>query len=46
MAKEGITTRAADYSQWYLDIVDDAGLREYSPVRGGMGIKPQGYGIV
>ena len=45
MAKEGITTRAADYSQWYLDIVDQAGLSEYSPVRGCMVIKPHGYAI-
>lgn len=45
MAKEGITTRAADYSQWYLDIVDQAELSEYSPVRGCMVIKPHGYAI-
>jgi prolyl-tRNA synthetase len=45
MPKEGITTRAADYSQWYLDIVDQAGLSEYSPVRGCMVIKPHGYAI-
>jgi prolyl-tRNA synthetase len=45
MAKEGITTRSADYSQWYLDIVDQAGLSEYSPVRGCMVIKPHGYAI-
>ena len=45
MAKDGITTRATDYSQWYLDIVDRAGLSEYSPVRGCMVIKPHGYAI-
>ncbi len=45
MAKEGITARAKDYSQWYLDIVDQAGLSEYSPVRGCMVIKPYGYAI-
>ncbi|CAA9240033.1 MAG: Prolyl-tRNA synthetase, archaeal/eukaryal type [uncultured Chloroflexia bacterium] len=45
MAKEGITPRATDYSQWYLDIVDQAGLSEYSPVRGCMVIKPHGYAI-
>src|SRR6476661_3070368 len=45
MAKDGITTRAADYSQWYLDIVDQAGLSENSPVRGCMVIKPHGYAI-
>ena len=45
MAKEGITTRAKDYSQWYLDIVDQAELSEYSPVRGCMVIKPHGYAL-
>lgn len=45
MAKDGITTREKDYSQWYLDIVDQAGLSEYSPVRGCMVIKPHGYAI-
>ncbi|GAC1353613.1 MAG: proline--tRNA ligase [Herpetosiphon sp.] len=45
MAKEGITARATDYAQWYLDIVDRAGLSEWSPVRGCMVIKPHGYAI-
>src|SRR5277367_646970 len=42
---EKITTRAADYSQWYLDIVHRAGLAENSDVRGCMVIKPTGYAI-
>jgi prolyl-tRNA synthetase len=42
---EKITTRAADYSQWYLDIVQRAGLAENSDVRGCMVIKPNGYAI-
>jgi prolyl-tRNA synthetase len=45
MAAEKITTRAADYSQWYLDIVHRAGLAENSDVRGCMVIKPHGFGI-
>jgi prolyl-tRNA synthetase len=45
MAKEGITPREQDYSQWYLDIVDQAGLSENSGVRGCMVIKPHGYAI-
>ncbi|WP_026369429.1 proline--tRNA ligase [Kallotenue papyrolyticum] len=45
MAKEGITPRAQDYSQWYLDIVEQAGLAEASGVRGCMVIKPHGYAI-
>src|SRR5437763_6041731 len=42
---EKITPRAKDYSQWYLDIVDRAGLAEASGVRGCMVIKPHGYAI-
>jgi prolyl-tRNA synthetase len=42
---EKITTRAADYSQWYLDIVNRAGMAENSDVRGCMVIKPHGYAI-
>src|SRR5229473_940135 len=45
MAAEKITSRAADYSQWYLDIVNRAGLAENSDVRGCMVIKPHGYAI-
>src|SRR5436305_328631 len=42
---EKITKRADDYSQWYLDIVQHAGLAENSDVRGCMVIKPHGYAI-
>ncbi len=42
---EKITKRADDYSQWYLDIVQQAGLAENSDVRGCMVIKPHGYAI-
>ena len=45
MAAEKITARSADYSQWYLDIVNRAGLAENSDVRGCMVIKPHGYAI-
>ena len=45
MAGEKITSRASDYSQWYLDIVNRAGLAENSSVRGCMVIKPHGYAI-
>jgi prolyl-tRNA synthetase len=44
MAKE-ITTRAEDYSQWYIDLVKKADLAENSDVRGCMVIKPYGYSI-
>jgi prolyl-tRNA synthetase len=42
---EQITKRSDDYSQWYLDIVQRAGLAENSDVRGCMVIKPHGYAI-
>ena len=44
MAKE-ITSRAEDYSQWYIDIVKKAELASNSAVRGCMVIKPHGYAI-
>jgi prolyl-tRNA synthetase len=42
---EKITPRATDYSQWYLDVVKQAGLAENSDVRGCMVIKPTGYAV-
>jgi len=39
------TTRAEDYSKWYNDLVERAGLAENSGVRGCMVIKPYGYAI-
>jgi prolyl-tRNA synthetase len=44
MAKN-IKTRAADYAQWYLDVVKAAQLADYSPVRGCMVIRPDGFAI-
>jgi prolyl-tRNA synthetase len=40
-----ITPREKDYSQWYNDIVYEAGLAEHSAVKGCMVIKPYGYAI-
>lgn len=40
-----ITPRSQDYSQWYNDIVLEAGMADYSPVKGCMIIKPHGYAI-
>jgi prolyl-tRNA synthetase len=42
MSKE-ITSREADYSQWYNDLVIKGGLADYTPVRGCMVIKPYGF---
>lgn len=40
-----ITSRAEDFSQWYLDVIAGADLAEHSPVRGSMIIKPEGYAL-
>ncbi len=40
-----LTSKEVDYSQWYNDLVDEAGLAEHSAVRGCMVIKPYGYSI-
>ncbi|HAY36885.1 MAG: proline--tRNA ligase [Rhodothermales bacterium] len=40
---DAITPRSEDYSQWYLDIIKNAKLADYSPVRGCMIIRPNGY---
>jgi prolyl-tRNA synthetase len=44
MSKD-LTSRAADYSKWYNEIVVKADLADHSAVRGCMVIKPYGYGI-
>jgi prolyl-tRNA synthetase len=46
MPKDGITPRDQDYSQWYLDIVQQAQLADYAEVvRGCIVFKPYGYAI-
>jgi prolyl-tRNA synthetase len=46
MPKEGITPREQDYSQWYLDIVQQAQLADYAEVvRGCIVFKPTGYAL-
>jgi len=44
MAKN-ITPRATDYSQWYVDLIREAKLADYAPVKGCMVIRPNGYAI-
>ncbi len=38
-----ITPRAKDFSAWYNDVIMQAELADYSPVRGCMVIRPHGY---
>jgi prolyl-tRNA synthetase len=40
-----LTTRDADFSAWYNEVVLRAELADYSPVRGCMVIRPNGYGM-
>ena len=40
-----ITPRAKDFSEWYGDVISQAELADYSPVRGCMVIRPHGYRI-
>ena len=45
MIDKMLSTRAADFSAWYNETVLRAELADYSPVRGCMVIRPNGYGI-
>ena len=40
---KALTTRAADFSAWYNELIARAELADYSPVRGCMVIRPNGY---
>jgi prolyl-tRNA synthetase len=40
-----LTTRAEDFSAWYNELVLRAELADYSPVKGSMVIRPNGYGV-
>src|SRR5882762_1592920 len=42
---EKITPRSQDFSEWYQDIVINAKLADYSPVKGCMVIRPNGFSI-
>lgn len=43
MAK--ITPRSQDFSQWYLDVIREADLADYAPVRGCIVVKPYGWSL-
>ena len=40
-----ITPRKEDYNRWYTDVVIQAKLADYSPVKGCMVIRPHGYAL-
>jgi prolyl-tRNA synthetase len=43
--QKGLTPRAEDFSAWYNELILKAELADYSPVRGCMVIRPNGYAI-
>ena len=45
MVKKGLTPRSEDFAAWYNEVVLQAEMADYSPVRGSMVIRPWGYGI-
>ncbi len=45
MSKQGLTPRSESYSDWYNELVQRAELADYTPVRGCMAIRPNGYAI-
>ncbi len=45
MADKKLTPRAQDFSAWYNEVIARAELADYSPVRGCMVIRPNGYAI-
>ena len=42
---EKITPMSEDFNQWYTDIIQQAQLADYSPVKGTMVIRPYGYSL-
>ncbi|MCR4406987.1 MAG: proline--tRNA ligase [Anaerolineae bacterium] len=44
MAKK-ITPRSKDYSRWYTDVIQQAELADYAPVKGCMVVRPYGYAL-
>lgn len=44
-AASQITPRTEDFGRWYLDVIREAELSDYGPVRGTMVIRPYGYAI-
>ena len=42
---EKLTPMSEDFNEWYTDIIQQAQLADYSPVKGSMVIRPYGYSI-
>lgn len=42
---EKLTPMSEDFNEWYTDVIQQAQLADYSPVKGSMVIRPYGYSI-
>jgi len=40
-----IVSRSSNYNEWYLDVIKAAQMADYSPVKGCMVIRPNGYAV-
>ena len=40
---KNLTPMSEDFNQWYTDIIQEAELADYSPVKGTMVIRPVSY---
>jgi prolyl-tRNA synthetase len=45
MAKQTLTPKSESMSKWYTQVIQEAKLADYSPVKGCMVMRPDGYGI-
>ena len=45
MAKKQLTLKTEDMSKWYTQVIQQSYLADYSPVKGCMVIRPNGYEI-
>ena len=43
--RDKITPRSQDYSEWYTDVIRQAELADYAPVRGCQVLRPYGYAL-
>lgn len=45
MAKQQLTPKSQDMSKWYTQVIQQARLADYAPVKGCMVMRPHGYAI-
>ena len=42
---KGVTPKSEDYARWYTDVITNADMADYGPVKGTMVIRPYGYSV-